>query len=413
MSDNSNNRKNNEIDTQKPANLIEIIFDKCNGIREQFNMDSDGVKEIIKFTANELGEFSRYLWNFYLDVAEKNKDIFQVISHEIFLHVVRHLKRIVNQKIENRNVGVSIVIFSSEYTYKGYGQYFLQMSAGEQKTTVIDVNEFFKDYKNDLQRFYKCIDSEQAFFAYTYNKAEDKLTYDGIMSFGNNKLKDICGCDSIGFTITAGIPCIRIYNSNKCVADYFVSETQGNWLARFKTDIESTLRDAIPNINDKDLENLSNAIMQLSYLGIGSMIIVTSDSNNRAISNSPFPLNREIELQVAISQGDLYHFAAYDGAIIIHKNEHHRLMVQSFGVIINPSSKIPKGYSILLRYTNSGSRHEKAVRYACGHTDDCVVVISENRTISILHGKQPIYWRDNNNPMELVEKLQIRRNYKK
>ena len=57
-------------------------------------------------------------------------------------------------------------------------------------------------------------------------------------------------------------------------------------------------------------------------------------------------------------------------------------------------------YKSLVESNNCGSRHEKAARYACEHPSDCIIVVSENRSISILHGPEPIYWRDDPNPLK-------------
>ena len=90
----------------------------------------------------------------------------------------------------------------------------------------------------------------------------------------------------------------------------------------------------------------------------------------------------------------LINCAAYDGAVVLNINSNNKLEIVQFGVIINPKKNVNKEYQKLLKTTNSGSRHEKAARYACENKDDYIIVVSENKTISILHGTKPIYWRN-------------------
>lgn len=400
---------NNVIGSIKSADdFLELnILEKCSTIINDNNIPQDVAHSIISTAVFETEEFSRPMWRFYNDMREKHKNIFDIISPEIFLNIVRHLKKIANQKIERRNVGVNIIICSQEGRSNRIGaSYPVQFQPYVDPSDIKDIRAFFIDESNNLQRIYKCIDSSNAFFAYTYNKEQNSLKFDEIKTFNGRSMKDICREHDIGFQLSGGKGLIRIYNGCKKIVDYYLSEITGDWVARFDSDIAEILN-GFKMFNEADAKILTDLATEISCLGYGAMLIITQSPQNFGHSSAPCEISDE-ELEEATSNKTVYNYTSYDGAVIIkcgedsHSNE--RLKICNFGVLINPKASIDTDddYDVLLHYTNSGSRHEKAVRYAYDNPNDCVIVISENRTISILHGNSPIYWRDNVNPTKLI-----------
>lgn len=88
-------------------------------------------------------------------------------------------------------------------------------------------------------------------------------------------------------------------------------------------------------------------------------------------------------------------FASDDGAVVLKKGENGKIeKIIGIGVMLNPTSELSPEYAELIKQTHSGTRHEKGARYACQHLDDYVIIISENKSLSILHGETSIIWRN-------------------
>ena len=153
-------------------------------------------------------------------------------------------------------------------------------------------------------------------------------------------------------------------------------------------------------LHTKDLELLTQIVMQLSYLRIGAMLIITKYPNKFDIKIASHEL-RDALLEDYFENGLIYQYAAEDGAVVIQFEEGKRLKVCHNGAVLNPQGTVcSKEYNELIIKSNCGTRHEKAARHSCENPDDCIIVVSENRSISILHGPEPIYWRDDPNPLK-------------
>lgn len=270
--------KGHKNNSETLESLEEIILSDCKDIITTYNIEDKVARAIISQTIEASQFFTHALWHFYDVVRENYPNIFNIISPKGFLLIIQHLRRLVFQKIENRNVGASIILFTSKEQIGQLSNYHLQVSP--LKNTSGDIKNFFKEKELDLVRAYKGIKSDKAFFAFVVDANKNTIKYNGIKAFGDNSFETICGDDAIGFNLSEGVPCIRIYNQGDRIVDYTGSQ--------------------------------------------------------------------------------------YDNS----------------------------SYKSLVNDYNCGSRHEKAARYACEHPNDCVIVVSENRSISILHGDTPIYWRD-------------------
>ena len=218
-------------------------------------------------------------------------------------------------------------------------------------------------------------------------------------------MESICNDEAIGFELTNGF--IRIFFHKEVIMDYFLSEKGGNWQPRYNFDIEEILRQQV-ELDKEDYKLLTKVVMQLSQLGKGAMLIIADKPDNMSTHYSTPCLQSVESLEKAVANSTIYSLASYDGAVVLTKNQKtNRLKVCNFGVILSPASDINcnDDYFHLLQYSNSGSRHEKAVRHAYDNPEDCIIVISENRSVSILKGKKPILWRDTKVDEEMLSRL--------
>lgn len=393
--------------------LEQEIVNRSKDLIEENNISEEIALKIIKNTIDIAEDYSRPMTKLCSDIQNRYNNFFKHITQKIFIIVLKHLRSIANQRIENRNIGVNIIIFTKKNTINTFGEYEIKPTEIKNPSIISNISGFFKDDNNTLKSIYKCIDSSNIFFAFYYDKNEDILEYNGIHKLSNNQtMNSVCNKNTIGFNLSDGVSCIRIYNDGHRIIDYFRSETNGEWMPRFEKDIIESLKHL--NVKLEDLILLTKIVMQLSYLRLGAMLIVTDETDKlHDYGRKPCELIVE-ELESAENSKIIYTYAAYDGAVIIENLPDSNLNVKDFGVFISPSKKIPSNspYVYLLKYTNSGTRHEKAVNYAYENKNDTIIVVSENRSISIIHGDEPLYWRDDNNPNEMVKRIKEKRGIK-
>lgn len=383
-------QKNN---TETLETLEEIILSDCQEIIKSYNIEDIAAKAIISQTIESSQFFTHALWHFYDVVRKFYPNIFNLISPKGFLLIIQHLRRVVFQKIESRNVGASIILFINNEQVEQLGNYHIQVLP--LINSFGDIKNFFNEKELDLVRAYKGIKSNKAFFAFVINAKDNTIQFKGIKAFGENSFTTICGDDAIGFNLSEGVPCIRLYNQGERIVDYMLSEATGNWVIRPEKELYDIIAKQLIGVMQQDIKTLTKAIMQLSYLRIGAMLVITSNVKEFENDKTYYKLQSN-GLENDMREELIYQYAANDGAVIIHKIPERHLVAEKIGVILNPTgNKYDKSlYKALVNDYNCGSRHEKAARYACEHPNDCVIVISENRSISILHGENPIFWRD-------------------
>lgn len=385
----------NKIET-----LEDIVLSECKGIIEKHKINESVIREIITTSLEPVQEFSRALWRLYNATCQNCPNIFSILDAKLFLRIIKHIRNIVYQKIENRNVGISIIVFSNSTEVDGRF-YDVQPISIDRYTKTKDTKKFFEDQQNKLKRAYKGVDSKKAFFAFSYDKANETLIFKGIRTF-DSSFEDVCRNNAVGFNVSEGVPCIRIYHQHRHILDYIISESTGDWVIRIKDAIRDIIEKQIDGLHTTDLEILTQIVMQLSYLRIGAMLIITkSPEKFRDKIESHKLLRDDALLEDYFRNGLIYQYAAADGAVVIQFSVGARLRLCNNGVVLNPQGKgYSKEYDNLISKSNCGTRHEKAARHSCENPDDCLFVVSENRSISILHGPNPIYWRDDSNPLK-------------
>lgn len=406
--------KKNKVRQETDDYLEKKIFCDCKEIIDTNNIEHEVAKAIILASIKETEEFSLPMRRLYNETNRQCPELFDIITREIFLNIIKHLKCIAHQKIENKPLGVNIIVFAKEDDADELAGYSLQFAENKIIGVIPDIQKHFIDNENELQRVYKCVDPERALFAYVCDNNRT-LTLKNVKAFrGQSDMISVCDKNAVGFQLVYGLSCIRIYYQNNKIMDYYLSEITGEWTARFDNDIFKILTN-LKIFSQEDAQLLTKISTRLACFGKGAMIIITSDATRFSKTESPCKMNPSV-LKKAEENNSIYNYASYDGAVVLKygdpKVSKYTLEVVNFGVILSPVP-IPKNeyvYDILLKYTNSGSRHEKAVEYAFENPKDCIIVISENRTVSIIRGKKPLYWKDNPNPDKLVSYITNKEN---
>lgn len=376
--------------------LEDIMFLDCKRKINNSNIDDSDIRKIITISLESVQEFSRPLWRLYRETSQNCPSLISILEPKLFLRIIKHIRKIVYQKIENRNVGISIIFFSKvDEVEHRFADYDMQPISIKRDECITDIKTFFEDKKNELKRSYKGVDSKKAFFAFVYDKIKKTLIFKGIRAFGNTTFEKICRDNAVGFNVAEGIPCIRIYHQEELVEDYILSESTGDWVIRIKNDIKNVIKEQV-DLLPKDLESLTKIVMQLSYLRIGTILIITSNPEKlEKLKSVATHTLTSLSLEEDLDSELIYQYASNDGAVIIYSESRKRLKAYKLGMVLESQNNYSKYYKELLSNDSCGTRHENAVKYACEHPEDCIIVVSENRSISILHGDKPIYWRDN------------------
>lgn len=171
-----------EEKNKKNDYLINKIYEESKFIFDKNNIkDKKDAQFIISSAANIIDDYPRGLWRIYNDLQDIESKIFNLITPELLLMIIQHLRTIASQKIESRHVGVKLVVFSEnpQNSYAGYTVQAQKIKIDE-KMEDEKIEQHFKDFTHKMQRIYKCVDASIAFFAYTYEKNSNILIYNGI-----------------------------------------------------------------------------------------------------------------------------------------------------------------------------------------------------------------------------------------
>lgn len=92
--------------------IKQIVLKDCADYVGTKKNDKKNAEVIIEKTILETERFSRALWRFYDELIAHHSNIENYFSPGLLLSIIVHLRKIVNMRIENRNLDVNIVIFT-------------------------------------------------------------------------------------------------------------------------------------------------------------------------------------------------------------------------------------------------------------------------------------------------------------
>ena len=294
--------------------------------------------------------------------------------------------------VRHRDVVISVIVFTDKNNLDSYPKSNI-LPSKLQEGKIADIKEFFLDEKRELSSLYKCIDGNKSFFAYHYDSKSKGFYFDGVKNFPES-FEKACKRTTVGFNISSSEQWIKIYNNSQLIISHFLCCFSSNWETIFSKALLNLLKQHLIGTEEKYLMALTQITLKLMVASCGAILLITPNKTDPYKSRAPYELYSE-DLDSAEQNGFIYSYAKYDGAVLI-KKENNYLTVKNFGIVLNPKKNKLKGskYEDRLTSTNSGTRHEKAVGHALEHPEDCLIVISENKTISFLHGDEPILWRN-------------------
>ena len=392
---------------QVKAHLVERLHNKIKpqlGISDldiNEEVTSNIVRTSIDFTIEELKAIPyniRFLLYEIENIDKKlNQHFFETIDYDFVGAIIRHLRDVCSQKREKHSMSANFIIFSEKCDIAQKARKSIRQESCElNRDSEITFN---KEQRQELYKAYRLVNSTRSFFAFKKYMVADRVIYkyEGLFDFSKDKMLideqmlEICyDFETVGFSVEEGKNCIRVYHNATHLFDYYLNESSGDWKLRSRGEIERFVQEFLKG---RMVEQFASTIIDLAYKGIGSMIIIT-DSIEKFEKDKKSSQIVNIKLTEELLKGQFFDFASDDGAVVINRESEKDLKLYSYGVFINPICDLDEEYNKYIQQTHSGTRHEKAARYACENPNDYVFIISDNKTISFLHGKEIIFWRD-------------------
>jgi hypothetical protein len=189
---------------------------------------------------------------------------------------------------------------------------------------------------------------------------------------------------------------IMIYRKGYPVAQRYYGERSGDWQGRFWGAMLQKIRVAtlnLLNFNEDVIYRVFREACNLSSCREGAKIIIADPEE---ISDAFFPdekkgVGREINAPIfSMSSNDFVETAKGDGSVIIARDG----MIQKVGIFLEPKThvELTVELSTLLKARGPGGRHESAIKECCACRTALIFIVSQNRSISVLHCGSAIEW---------------------
>lgn len=339
----------------------------------------------------------------YVGIVDENKKAAKMIINKLQINdlldeerlsvILAHLASVIHRKIESKAMKVLFLISKNhcvDELHRTFPEYPMQrwMSNYIKKEVIIPdtLEKISLSYMSVNPYIASYLFSSDGFF-HGIRQLTNSDENEGI-SILNERMT---GRDEfIAFLAEGKKQCIRIYYKGKLVSDYYLSESNGQWRLRFLNDFNDILKQTCIKTDICDV--VCNIIFDLSYRKIGSMLIFNAEK-----LDEDKDLDKEFEyLKGATIQGErlsiIRDWASLDGAILMKKTGD----IFSVGKILNEYGENQLNGEWKDRITNSqkGARHTVAAAVASTYPEACVVIISENRGISVLYNGKPLVWND-------------------
>jgi len=309
-----------------------------------------------------------------------------------FVTMMTHLKSLAHKKIERHSAGVCFAVVEKTIINR-----FIATSIRYPiQSSILNTEVLLEsDSLDKLSLLYKAMNPLSSFCLFS----SDGCFY-GVRKINNNidRIENVRNItheseNSIAFLAQGEEKTIRIYKEGKLYADYYLSESNGEWRFRKFSDFEKVLDKT--NIDKGIVRGVTELIFELSLNKIGSMIVFSNKSAFKSDEVNGYAEIKEDCYIVGDTQAVVY-WASIDGALLCTCDG----KLTSLGKILktDKNKELDKYFDDLINRHQKGSRHRTAAFYAQENNDDCVIVISENKGISVLYKGQDAVWDDKINP---------------
>jgi hypothetical protein len=310
----------------------------------------------------------------------------------LFVLIMTHLKSLAHKKIEHHSAGVCFAIVNNDII----NRFLSNFTAYPIQSSLLKINDCLEAGSLDkISLLYKAMNPLSSFCLFTSNGY-----FHGVRKtqLNENSIENIKGISqkrekSIIFLAQGEHKTIRIYKDGSLFADYYLSESDGKWRFRKFIDFEKIL-DKI-DIDDGIVNGVTELIFDLSFNKIGSMIVFSKNRLPAVDSDNSYA---EIKEDCYIVREDqvVPYWASIDGALLCSYDGKLNNIGKILKIDKNKEFENKRLEDLINRH-QKGSRHRTAAYYTEENKEDCVIVVSENKGISILHNGQDAVWDDSFN----------------
>lgn len=330
----------------------------------------------------------------FISEVAKQLDL-QWMSEQTLAELMDHLITVVQQRIEERAIGCSLVVVE-ESSMRSFLETF-------HEDTGVKVNKVAQ--LSELTRFYDQFEPEER--AFVLNQEDDFVRLVKIEKQLQGQVTSDTDppiaattrfWNSVGFLVRRGVESILIYRKGALVAEYFLYRRigQGRWKIRYLAPTLETVCMTIKHIQRPVIEQVFWEAWRISYSNPnrrqGAKIIIADE---KKISECFAFEEKGDRLEVresifSLSSRRFSDFAKKDGSILLSPDG----IIYKVGYFLKPRNPIllPADWRSLLDREERGSRHRSAAEECCVCREALVFVVSQDRGISILFDGAAIKW---------------------
>jgi DisA bacterial checkpoint controller nucleotide-binding len=309
------------------------------------------------------------------------------VSPRFLEAILEHIETVDLMRIEKRHMGVCIGIVPDQAIFSELREY-----------AVLDSNELRREAPNPAisgceevlrwcSRLYNKVAPTYGIFAFDLD-GQLLGVYD--LRYRNGK----AGIDAIeslsdhdGVTVVLlqrDSSSAGIYREGKKKAEYLLYERFGEWRLRIFDDLRRVVGD-VATLQKKVLGELIDSILHLSYHRVGALVVAGPDLVSR-LDASGFRIDARLS---SMGPGDFENWAKEDGAVLMSQQG----MVEIGGCILNVAEDLVKpDIRRQIERDQKGGRHQAAARASAAFVDALVLVVSENRGITVFSGGNIVLW---------------------
>jgi hypothetical protein len=301
--------------------------------------------------------------------------------------VVEHVEMVNLMRIEKRGLGVCLGIAPNNGAFTELNAYAALDNTELRREAPNPALASADDVLNWCSRLYNKVAPTYGIFAFDVH-GELLGVYDLRYRNGRAGLDAVAPLsDHDGVTVVMlqrDSASAGIYREGKKKAEYILQERLGEWRLRVFDDLQREIA-AASTLPQKVLSDVVDAVFHLSYQRVGAFVIVGEDLVSRLDANG-FRIDSRLN---SMEKRDFENWAKEDGAVLISPQGN----VEMGGCILNVAEDLMSpAVRGRLERDQKGGRHKAAALVSAAFSDALVLVVSENRGITVFSAGNAVLW---------------------
>jgi len=302
-----------------------------------------------------------------------------------FLSVILdHLPTVILRRVEKRRMGCCLLIVAEQDVEDLVSS--LQPYGGVESHEIHGLSE--------LARHYEKVSPIGGCFVLTGDgalKGVCELRV-GAGLYGTSAIEDLTRTYlAVAFLVERDGNSARVWRGGHLAAEYYLHERSGTWEVRYYQEALEQILNALdgqaPSIPERVVREVFTQALELSYVGHGALLVIGEDLERYCEYGSGFKVDKALS---SLEGPSFLELARQDGATIIDT----RGNVLRSSTFLRPRHPFTLSSQLreLLKREDKGARHRAGCEVATAHPDALVIVVSENRSICVMHRESRILW---------------------